>query len=109
MQKLKEYFYELSLLGVIGRSFVVGPTFSDALIIVALVAAVVYKKDYLFKSKIDDKAELLAKIEAERASVKSEMDLLKNEIIALKIDKGFKNTMLKSPTMGGSIEQIRRF
>ncbi len=110
-QKLIDYLFELSLLGVMLRSFIVGASISDALVIITLILAIVYKKDFLIKKKVDDKAELESKIQESQSLLKTDIDILKNEIMSLKIDKGFKmtsNPMLKSPQMGTN-EQIRRF
>jgi hypothetical protein len=45
------HIFDYMLIGVILRSFIVGPTGSDAAVIIALVAAITYAKEYLNKKE----------------------------------------------------------
>lgn len=101
--KLREYLFEMSLLAIMVRSFIAGASISDALVLVTLVGAILYTKEYLYKTKMDDKAEL-----------KEEMIVLKNEIASLKLDRGFKqsgilNNKVQFFTNDEHNEPIRRF
>jgi hypothetical protein len=87
--------FECILLGVMTRSFIVGPTASDAAVIMTLVAAIVFTKDYLSRNKSDHAAE----------SAK-ELEHLKNEINALKLDRGIKKI---STVPMGAVSDLRRF
>jgi hypothetical protein len=89
--------FECILLGVMARSFVVGPTASDAAVVIALVAAIVYVKDYLNRNKVEKSEE-----------IKKELDHIKNEVNALKLDRGIKRipTMVAGVSDSGS---ARRF
>ena len=93
--------FEVILLGVVARSFIVGPTGSDAAIVIALVAATVYVKDYLTRHKLNDYEEL-----------RKEITNMKEHVTAIKLDKGIKPmAMLRSPTSmtGQTDEKVRRF
>lgn len=99
MEKIKGYLFELSLLAIMGRSFLTGPTISDALVIITMVGAILYTKEFLNKKKIDDKAE-----------IREELRVLKNEIAALKLDRGIRSstTPMKTQYFEANSE-VRRF
>lgn len=79
------------------RSFISGASLSDALVMITLIVAVVYKKDYLSKSKIEDKTAL-----------EEDIKLIKNEISAIKLNTAVKAKAL-NPVAFITDEQIRRF
>lgn len=79
MNKLKENLFEVFLCLYSVRSFVVGPTLSDALIAVSLIISIVYAKSYLTKDKISDKEAL-----------DKELDAIKQSLAKLNLDNGIK-------------------
>lgn len=79
MDKLKENLFEIFLLLYSIRSFAVGPSISDALIAITLVISIVYIKNFLKKEKIEDKE-----------SLSKDIDMLKQELAKIKLDRGIK-------------------
>ncbi len=99
MEKIKGYLFEASLLAVMFRSFIIGPSVSDAVVLITLVGAILYKKEYLNRQKIEDKAEL-----------KEDIRILKNEISGLKLDRGFRQSVTAPKIQYVEPnEQVRRF
>ena len=87
--------FECILLGIVLRSFIVGPTASDAAVIIALVGAIVFVKDYLNRNKV-----------SLSEGITKEIEQLKNEINALKLDRSIKKA---TPTALGDNLGVRRF
>ena len=79
MNKLKENLFEIFLCLYSIRSFVVGPTISDALIAIFLIISIVYTKNYLRKEEVSDKESIVKDIEA-----------MKQQIAKLNLDQGIK-------------------
>lgn len=80
------------------RSFFVGATISDAIVMITLISAVVYKKDYLTKSKLEDKA-----------SLEEDIRLIKNEMSAIKLHTAIKAKSPLGQVTFVSDDQIKRF
>lgn len=97
MEKLKNFgLFEFALLGTLCRSFVVGPTLSDSLVIVALVAVLAFTKHYLNAKKINDVSK-----------INEDINLLKNEVSTIKLSGGMRKTQLSSPME--ELVNVRRF
>ncbi len=79
MNKLKDNLFELFLCLFSLRSFIVGPTFSDAMIAICLIISIVYTKNYLKKGAL-----------SENDAMVKEFDLIKQEIAKIKLDQGIK-------------------
>lgn len=87
MKEIKENLFELASFCFMVRSFISGPTISDALILITLIISIVYTKNYLNQNKLD-----LSN------SVQDDIKLLKNEISMLKLERGFKKVVTNGPT-----------
>lgn len=99
MEKLKNFgLFELALFATLCRSFIIGPTISDSIVIMTLVCAITYVKEYLNKNKIDDYATFV-----------KDLDMIKTELSLIKLDKGFKKPVLNSPLGVLNGEETRRF
>ena len=99
MEKLKNIgLFELSLFATLCRSYVVGPNISDSLVVMSLIVAITYVKDYLNKDKIDDYTQFT-----------KDLELIKNEISMVKMERSFKKQTLQSPIGVNSLDEIRRF
>lgn len=79
MIKIKENLFEVFLCLYSLRSFIVGPTISDAIIAIFLILSIVYIKNYLKKDSINDK-EIIQK----------DIQQLKQEIAKITLDRGIR-------------------
>ena len=79
MNKIKENLFELGIFAFMCRSFVVGPSVSDALVLISLIISIVYVKHFLNRNKL-----------LVEESVISDIKMLKEELNKIKLDKGIR-------------------
>jgi len=88
---IKDYLLELAFLALLIRVVAIGCGLGEALALVSVVVSMAYNK-WLVKNKIEDRAELEARLDAALKDVNEKFDSMSNKVNSLSMNQSMKRT-----------------